>query len=336
MMRKEFIYVVLIALIIGSCNNRDRFDIDLSNIEVNSEIKRLDKDIFEVDLDNMQEDVNSLVNKYEEFFELYNSMIVKLGSPYSKAYPEILKGFVTDFTINKIYTKTTEVYANLDELELELEEAFKRFKYYFPEKNAPAFYTYIGGFNQSIVVADSILGIGLDKYLGSDCEFYDRLGLANYLQQNMIPEMISVDALKSWALTEFAYNDSVDNVVNNMIYQGKIQYFLSAIFPSKADSLKYGFSGEEIRWCIKNENQMWNYLIDQKLLFSTDYMMINKLINPAPFTAGFPYESPGRATIWLGERIVSAYMKRYPKVTIKDLMLDDDYRKILSESRYEP
>ncbi|MBI9055235.1 MAG: hypothetical protein JEY96_15535 [Bacteroidales bacterium] len=336
MIKKEFIFVVLISIILVSCNTRNRVNIDLSDINVDAEIKRLDQDVFQIDLDSTQKDVNVLVNKYSEFFELYNSMIIKLGNPYSKSYPELLKGFVTDYTMNKIYTKTTEVYPNLNDLETELEEAFKRFKYYFPEKNTPAFYTYIGGFNQSIVVTDSMLGIGLDKYLGSNCIFYKRLGIANYLQQNMIPEMISIDAVKSWALTEFDYNDSIDNVVNNMIYQGKIQYFLNATFPNKADSLKFGFSGDDVRWCIKNEKQMWNYLIDQKLLFSTDYMVINKLINPAPFTTGFPNESPGRASVWLGEKIVSAYMNRFPNLTIKELMLDDNYQKILSESRYEP
>jgi hypothetical protein len=336
MIKKEFIFVVLISIILASCNTRNRVNIDLSDINVDAEIKRLDQDVFQIDLDSTQEDVNVLVNNYREFFELYNSMIIKLGNPYSKSYPELLKGFVTDYTMNKIYTKTTEVYPNLNDLETELEEAFKRFKYYFPEKKIPAFYTYIGGFNQSIVVTDSMLGIGLDKYLGSNCIFYKRLGIANYLQQNMIPEMISIDAVKSWTLTEFDYNDSIDNVVNNMIYQGKIQYFLNATFPNKADSLKFGFSGDDVRWCIKNEKQMWNYLIDQKLLFSTDYMVINKLINPAPFTTGFPNESPGRASVWLGEKIVSAYMNRFPNLTIKELMLDDNYQNILSESRYEP
>ena len=142
--------------------------------------------------------------------------------------------------------------------------------------------------------------------------------------------------MKAWVLTEFEYNDSIDNVVNNMIYHGKIQYLLNAIYPQMSDSLKFGFSGEQLRWCIQNEKQMWDYLIDQKLLFSTDYMLINKLINPAPFTAGFPRKSPGRASVWLGWKIVDAYMQRNDEVSLYDLMKDDDYQHILSESRYEP
>ena len=336
MIKKGLLFFVIITSLLASCKESDNYNIDISEIDINIEIKRLDKDIFEIDLENVAKDVGNLVNKYGEFFELYNARVINLGTPYSSAYPDLLTGFVTDYTMNKVYTKTMEVYPDLNLLESELETVFKRYKYYFPEITVPAFYTFIGGFNQSIVVSDSILGIGLDKYLGPDCIFYDRLGIANYLQHNMIPEMISIDVVKAWTLTEFVYNDSVDNVVNNMIYQGKIQYFLDAMFPDAADSLKYGFSGEEIRWCIKNEKHMWDFLIDQKMLFSTDYMMINKLINPAPFTAGFPNESPGRASVWLGWKIVKAYMDRHSEVSINDLMFDNDYQKILSESRYEP
>ncbi|MCK5029662.1 MAG: hypothetical protein KAR57_08505 [Bacteroidales bacterium] len=336
MIKNTLIFLAVITLLITSCTKRNDRKIDVSEIELNIEIKRLDKDIFEIDLGNAPQAVSDLINKYGEFFELYNARVINLGNPYSNTYPEILTGFVTDYTMNKVYKKTMEVFPDLNILESELEDVFKRYKYYFPEKNVPAFYTYIGGFNQSIVVSDSILGIGIDKYLGSDCVFYDRLGIANYLQYNMIPEMISLDAVKAWILTEFDYNDSVDNVVNNMIYHGKIQYFLDVMFPETTDSLKYGFSGDEIQWCINNEKQMWDFLIDQKMLFSTDYMMINKLINPAPFTAGFPSGSPGRASVWLGCNIVEAYMNKHSEVSIKDLMLENDYQKILSESRYEP
>ncbi len=336
MIKNKLILIAVIALLITSCTKRDSRKINVSEIDVNIEIKRLDKDIFEIDLGSVPQAVSDLINKYGEFFELYNVRVINLGNPYSNTYPEILTGFVTDYTMNKVYKKTMEVFPELNTFESELEDAFSRYKYYFPEKNIPAIYTYIGGFNQSIVVSDSILGIGIDKYLGSDCVFYDQLGIANYLQYNMIPEMISLDAVKAWTLTEFPYNDSVDNAVNNIIYHGKIQYFLDVMFPKTADSLKCGFSGEEIRWCINNEKQMWDYLIDQKILFSTDYMLINKLVNSAPFTSGFPNESPGRATVWLGWNIIDAYMKRQADVSIKNLMLENDYQKILTESHYKP
>lgn len=336
MKKKGIAYLVIVLAFTVACTKQDKFDIDTTEIEVEVNIKRLDQEIFEIDPGLVNKELPGLLDTYGEFFELYSQRIILLGSPYQKDFSEKLTGFITDYTMNKVYTKVMEVFPDITTLEASLEKAFKRYKYYFPDKKIPAVYTYVGGFNQSIVLSDSILGVGTDKFLGKDCVFYDRLRIANYLQKNMNPENIPTDALKAWASSEFVYNDSIDNLVNNMIYQGKLQYFLDAIFPDVSDSLKIGFTGNDIRWCVQNEKQMWDYLIEKKLLFTTDYMAINQHINPAPFTPGFPRESPGRASVWLGWQIVRKYMNRKSDVSLKELMLDDDYQKILSESRYEP
>jgi len=336
-MSKRIISILIVLItIFSACNRKDKANIDTSQIDMELSIKRLDQKVFEIEPGNVAEELPDILNDFGEFYELYSYRIVNLGNPYHENYPALLNDFITDYTMYTVYEKVMETYPDIAGLENNITEAFKRYNYFFPEKTIPAVYTFIGGFNQSMVVSDSILGIGLDKYLGEDCEFYDRLGIANYLQKNMNPENIPVDAIKAWATTEFIYKDSVDNLVNNMVYQGKIQYFLDIMFPNSPDSLKMGFTADQLRWCIQNEKQMWNYLIENKLLFSTDYMTINKHINPAPFTSGYPRESPGRASVWLGWRIVEEYMSRNTEITLRDLMLDNDYQKILSESRYEP
>ncbi len=331
-----FLYFLSIILLFTACSKKDKFKVDISDSIVNIEIKRLDKDLFEIDFDNADNSITQLKEKYGDFFVLYNQRVISLGSPNSPAYSDNLLVFLTDYTINSIYEQTKLVFPDIDQLESEINRAFMYYNYHFPNHKIPAVYTFIGGFNQSIVVADSILAIGLDKYFGTDCEFYQRLETANYLRLNMHPAKIPTDALKAWALTEFVYNDSVDNLVNNMIYQGKIQYFLDAVFSDAHDTLKFGMTTSQIGWCMANEKHMWNSLIDQKLIFSTDYMTINKYINPAPFTSGFPRESPGRAVVWLGYKIVKKYMDRNPKVNLEQLMNNNEYQKILSESRYEP
>ncbi|HAN18552.1 MAG: hypothetical protein A2X13_14025 [Bacteroidetes bacterium GWC2_33_15] len=336
MTRKLFIFCLIIIAVPYSCTKKNKFDVDISKIDAGIEIKRLDKDLFDIDLGDVKNAIPNLKEKYGEFFELYNLRVINLSNSSNPAYPDYLQAFVTDYTINKIHDKTIEIFPTITNIEDELNNAFTYYKYYFPKRKIPAIYTFIGGFNQSMVVADSILSIGLDKYLGSDCEFYDRLGISEYIQVNMHPSKIPTDALKAWALTEFTYNDSVDNLVNNMVYHGKIQYFLDAMFPNVNDTLKFGFTGKQLNWCKQHEKEMWNNLIDQKILFSTDYMTINKFINPAPFTAGFPKESPGRAVVWLGHEIVVKYMARNPGITLEQLMMDDRYQKILTESRYEP
>src|SRR6056297_1061877 len=108
------------------------------------------------------------------------------------------------------------------------------------------------------------------------------------------------------------------------------------MMPEAHDSLITGFTTSELQWCENNEEQMWTHLVEEKLLLSTDYMTINKLVNPAPFTSGFPRQSPGKAAVWLGWQIVDEYMRRNKDLSLKKLMETEDYRKILRESHYKP
>ncbi|HSH51263.1 MAG TPA: hypothetical protein VK982_06035 [Bacteroidales bacterium] len=336
MIKKGAFAVITLLFLFSGCSKKNKFDVDIDDIDIKIEVKRLDKDLFALEPNEVKGQIPYLIEKYGKFLELYSQNVINIGSPYSKAYPDYLTGFITDYTMFQVHNKVMEKFHAIDFIEEELTHAFKYYKYYFPQKTVPAVYTYQGGFNQSIVVADSILAIGTDKYLGPDVDFYDRLGISKYLQLNMVPEKIPTDAMKAWAMTEFVYNDSIDNLMNNMIYHGKLQYFLDAMFPFIEDSLKFGFTSNQLKWCQKNEKPMWDNLVEQKLLFSTDYMTINKYINPAPFTTGFPRQSPGRAVVWLGWKIVHRYMERHPELTLKELMLNDHYQEILTESRYEP
>ena len=335
-MKKQIFYLLLLGLILSGCSGGNDFKVDVSDIEVQLDIKRLDQDLFQVNMDSIYEEIPAMQEKYGAFYEIYNRYVISIGNSNSKAYPDNLNAFLTDFMINKAYEAVQSKYPEIQSIEEGLIRGFKHFRYYFPEKQIPAVYTYIGGYNQSIVVGDSILGIGLDKYLGRDYEFYDKLGFSNYLQKKMYKEKIPSDCLHSWAETEWVFNDSIDNVMTNMLYRGKLLYFTRAMFPRAHDTLITGFTGNELQWVQANEQQMWDYLIDKKLLYSTDYMTINKLVNPAPFTSGFPEESPGQAVNWLGWQIIQAYMDQNSRITLGELMEEDDYQMILTESRYHP
>jgi hypothetical protein len=65
--------------------------------------------------------------------------------------------------------------AAFKESERELIKAFKYYQYHFPYKELPVIYTMISGFNQSVVTAENIIGVSLDKYLGRDYNYYHQL-----------------------------------------------------------------------------------------------------------------------------------------------------------------
>jgi hypothetical protein len=108
------------------------------------------------------------------------------------------------------------------------------------------------------------------------------------------------------------------------------------MIPEGPDTLKWGFSARDLNFCLSNEKSIWTSLIENKYLFSTDRFTIDKFILEGPFTKDFGRESPARAAVWIGYRIVSAYMEKNDHVSLPELMEERDYMKVLNQSAYNP
>jgi hypothetical protein len=299
-------------------------------------IQRFEKDLFSLDFEQIRDTLPYLKKKYGEFLDIFDYKVVRIGSTDNPSYPDLLKGFITDYYMYEDYMKVSKTFPNLNDLQTTLTRSFKLFKYYFPKMSVPRIFTYVSGFNQSIITTDTILGISLDKYLGQSCEFYSKLELPLYLRYNMNKNKIAPDCIRAWGITQFEMSDSASNLLSNMIYQGKILYFTKALMPDEQDSLIIGFSKAQFDWCRKNEKNMWTYLVENKQLFVSDYLTISKYINEGPFTKDFSRQSPARAAIWVGWQIVNKYMDRNPDITLSELMKENNYQKILKLSKYRP
>ncbi len=328
------VLILILAAVSISCK-RDKFQVDAGKIQVNIIIDRFEKDLFSADPSALKDSLPVWKKKYGPFLQ-YFSYVVKLGNIDDPAYADRLTMFVTDHTNYLIYKRTLEVYPDVDAFRDMLTEAFKHFHYYFPEKPIPHFITYVAGFNQSAITGDSLIGMGLDKYLGSDEPLYRDAGIYKYLIENMHPGKMAPDCITFWGETEFPFYDSVNNLVSNMIYRGKMLYFAKAMLPGQPDSINWGFSAKNLEYCISNEKAMWTQLIENKYLFSTDRFTIDKFILEGPYTKDFGRESPARAAVWIGYKIVSSYMDKNSEITLPILMADKDYMKILNLSSYNP
>ena len=334
-----FCYIILTINTSCQCsrkkNNIGTKEVTPEKTEVKIHIERLEKDLFSMNMDSIDQNVPKLKAKYGEFFDMFNYKIVKLGSPKDVRYANGMKKFLTDYFMSLNYNKVTTTFPNLDQLSADLGKAFTSYKNYFPDKRIPRVFTCISGWNQSVINSDTILGICLDKYLGRNCEFYDQLQLDKYMRYTMQKEYIVSDCMRLWGYASFNFNDSASTLLSNMLYEGKIWYYMKKIMPDTPDSIIFGYSPSQLKWCYNNEKQMWTYLLEHKLLFTTDYMTVRKLIYPAPFTIYFTNESPGRAVVWLGYKIIEAYMKN-SDLTLPQLMAESDYQKILRKSNFKP
>lgn len=316
---------------------RNPLKVDISNIQEEVKINPFGMQLFDLEGKDTMQVVRELSEEYPDFFKLFTYRIISIGGIDDEHFPELIKLFLNDSLIEEVKTTTYAEFNDLKWLEKDLQKAFKYYRFHFPDKELPGVYTYVSGFNQSVVTAENIVGISLDKYLGRDCEFYRQLNSTpQYKVINMYKERIPSDVAFAWAITEFEDPNSAVTVLDNMIEKGKMMYLVDAMLPTTADSLKIGYTEQQMEWCEMNEPAMWTYLIEQKMLYSSKRMDIVRYINDAPSTSGFPVESPGRAGVWLGWKIVRQYMKKHPEVSIAELMDMHDYQKILNDSEYDP
>jgi len=98
-----------------------------------------------------------------------------------------LSMFATDMRNLDLWDDVKQVWPDNSVLERELENAFRHYRYYFPERVIPEVMTCISVFNNSIIVDDSLLMVSLDRYPGADSEYYLSLGIFSYQARNMTP-----------------------------------------------------------------------------------------------------------------------------------------------------
>jgi hypothetical protein len=333
--RSTLILSVIILLSAAACKSNKKI---YSKKKITIRMERFEQDLFSVSIYNLEDSISFLEKKYPDFFRLYCYKMIQIGDPQQKGFSDRLKAFTTDFTIYRVNKRVRVVFPDVDDIQKELSATFGNYSIAFPGRQIPHIVTCISGFNQSIVLADSLVAISLDKYLGSGDEFYKLLDppVPEYIRYVMSPRRVARDVVYAWLTGEFSYHVSNDNLLTKMIYEGRAIYCTKQLMPWINDSLLWGFKSRQQQFCRENEKNMWTYLIEHKLLFEKNKFIVSQFIEEAPFTKDFSKESPGRAAVWMGYQIVRSYMSRNSKVTLNELMKESDYLNILNLSKYNP
>ena len=105
-----------------------------------------------------------------------------------------------------------------------------------------------------------------------------------------------------------------------------------------ADTIKIGYTGAQIAWCEQFEGNIWAYLLENELLYQTDYQKIQTYLTDGPFTPqlGENRSSAPKLGVWMGWQIVRKYMEENPSVTLQQLMNETDAQKVLTRAKYKP
>lgn len=329
------IFISIMILLFAGCTKGSSGP-DVSGIDIEVKPHLFFVDLFEMNEETLDEDVKLLSKKYGTYLDAYSQQIIKIGSPEHPDYPKNLRSFLNYEDNKEVYAKCKEKFVPAEWLAEKITDAFRHYKYYFPYKDIPEVYLHTSYFNQSIAVDSGWISVSIEKYLGAECEFYEWLAIPKYLRIKMVPEKIVPDIIKAIAYSEFTIKMKNDDVLSNIIKEGKILYFVRAMRPELPDTLLFDYNSEQIEWCQNFESDIWASMIEQKHLYNNEHLVIQKYVGDSPFTYFFGQTSPGKAAVYLGYRIVSSYMENHPEVKIEDLLMQKDAHKILREARYRP
>lgn len=292
-------------------------------------IKRYEQKLFAIDKHNIRNGLSALYPEYAFF----------LGNEWRDTMNVLrIYNFINDPNIAELYNLSQQKYPNLDVVQKDLNKAFSKFLTAYPEKKLPKVFSYVSGLDveNPVYYFDTAMAIGLDMFLGNDVEAYQKAGLPKYKIIRYTPYNLLPSCMQAVAYTLIKTDDNQSAFLDQAVAAGKMLYFLDYTLPDVDDYLKIGYTPEHMKWAVENESQIWSFIIDQQMLFSTDQQAITKMFTDAPFTSGLPQGSPSRLGAYIGWQIVKAYMAEASETTLKQLMEETDARKILKVSGFKP
>jgi hypothetical protein len=211
-------------------------------------------------------------------------------------------------------------------------------KYYFPAFKVPQVVTFISAIgNYGAVTVDTLLGVGLDMYMGNDFPVYANLpDYPVYMVRRFSPEYITTNSMQALAQQKYPMPAAGAKLIAQLVAAGKQQYFLDQVLPETPDTIRIGYTKEQLKWCFDNEQMIWQYFIQNELLYKTDWQEAMHFMGDGPATQGMPAGSPGRIGYFVGRQIVKKYMERHPEVGLQQLMENKDLMEIFNEAKYRP
>ncbi len=333
---KVFISLIF-CLILFACNNEKPIP-DVSNIKIDVQLKRFDRDLFAVDTNNVEASLNRLQQQYGSFVNdyLYNIMVLP---PQPDTVTQKIKLFLHDY--NSVYAASEKQFSNFDNAFSQIRKGLQYVKYYFPEYKTPAnITTFIGPVEgYANVLTQSGLAVGLQLYLGKDFSVYHSEFITevypDYQQRRFEAAYIPVNCMKNVISDIYPEKNGSDPLVYQMIDAGKRLYMLDHFLPQLADSLKTGYTQQQLDGCYDNEAGIWNYFVQNNLLFITDPIQAKDYMQDGPYTEVLGHASPGFIGQFIGWQIIKKWMGTHATVTLPQLMSIPE-KQIYDETKYKP
>lgn len=328
-----------LALLGTACGDRGPAPTPVVPVDKALEVRldRLDQDLFRAGPDSVDRLALKLQAKYPAFFQTYVEDVLQLAPVEDPRLALGLTRFAMDPIWSTVQDRADSVFGDMAKEQALFNQAFARLKAHFPDSLVPRIIVYNSGFNYGVLPMDSILGVGVEWFIGNDHRVVAQLGpevFPQYMKERMRPEMLVPAAMKGWLLVHYTRDIRGADLLTNLVETGKVMALLADLLPEAAPKDLFAFSGTQMQWCGPNEFNCWREIISQELLYSKRPEDIGRFMSDGPFTPGFPRESPGHLGEWIGYRMVRSYLADHPSTTFAELFALDDPRAILKS--YKP
>lgn len=323
-MKTNYWIAIWMIFLVVSCGKENRWDVELPEEKVELKFTDISKDFFDQSVA-----LNTLQSRYPFFFD--NSVENSVWEEQRKDTLELA-----------VFDSVQKTFAKPDYKE-EIEGVFAYYKHYFPHEILPQVYTYSSGLQNiydPVIYGrkEGMLFIALDGYLGSESNWYKKERVYPYVAKNMNPENIAPSVVMAIGREIIPFNPRQQTFVDLMVDEGKKLILADALLPKTTDQLKIGYTKEQLDWARANEGDIWNYFVEQNMIFSSDKTYRERFLQPGPFSKflnEIETESPGRIGAWIGWQICRKYLDENPEMTLEEF-IQKDTQLIFKESKYKP
>ena len=234
-----FALLIVGGLCYVACSDKDKKRDEITAMPVQLEIERFDQKFSGLDAVQLQQ----LKREYPFLFPPKYTDSIWLAKSRDTLQLELASEVLKKFPKTALLKNT-------------LVELFKHIKYYFPEVKTPRVVTITSDVNyeQKVILADSLLLISLDTYLGEDHFFYR--GIQKFIRKNFKPSQIAPD-IASRYVKEIIPLPKDRTFLGNLIFYGKEIYLKSKLLPNYENYELIGYTKEEYDWAQANEEEIW-------------------------------------------------------------------------------
>ena len=325
-------FLLAFCFVMASCHEKEpayKAKLDIKPEPYDLQFERYEDVLFNLDTADFQQELMKIQDAYRVFLG------GDLSNPNAVKY---LKDFATDPFCKGLYDKVKNDFPDLKQVEPMVEDVLARFHHYYPDIELPKkAYTCITGINYDeppIQVIDNHLVISLDWYLNRD-EVYDQIGMPKYFQVRTSPATIAKDVANRLYMYYLYEWRKQGQIVGEMVFYGRLNYFIEALCPTMPDSILLGYSSSQWQWAVENEGQVWADIVGSRRLYDAGLDTYMMYFGDGPFTQAYSNEAPSRLGEFFGLNIVRSYASNHD-TPLQELMRRKDFQNIFQDSGYKP